>query len=52
MDLSILYSLARSSWTVIAMTVFIGIIVWAFRPKHKTEMEQYGRIPLEDDRKE
>lgn len=52
MDLSVLYSIARSSWTVLAVTVFLGIIVWALWPKRKAELERYGRIPLDDDRKE
>lgn len=52
MDLSILYSILRSSWTILGVTVFLGIIAWAFWPRRKTELERYGRIPLDDDRKE
>ena len=34
---------------VIMMLVFIGIVIGAYWPSRKAEMERRGRIPLEDD---
>lgn len=30
--------------------VFVGIVVWAMRPKNKEKFEKYSLIPLEKDR--
>ena len=40
---------ARLIWGPWLMIVFVGIVAWAFWPKNKQKMEQYGRIPLDDD---
>lgn len=32
--------------------VFLGVAFWAFHPSRKTQMEDYGRIPLKDDNDE
>ena len=49
MDLISLSTLAREFWVVWLMTLFIGIVVWAFWPKRRSTMEAHGRIPLDDD---
>ena len=40
---------ARLVWGPWLMVVFVGIVAWAFWPKNKKKLEQYGRIPLDDD---
>ncbi|MDG1287703.1 MAG: cbb3-type cytochrome c oxidase subunit 3 [Rickettsiales bacterium] len=29
--------------------VFVGIAIWAFNPKRKTQIESYKNIPLNED---
>ncbi|MDJ0949570.1 MAG: cbb3-type cytochrome c oxidase subunit 3 [Alphaproteobacteria bacterium] len=43
------YEFIRSLWLLWLMAVFIGIVVWAFWPKRKRELEAHGQIPLRDD---
>ena len=40
----------QSVWTVIAMVVFIGIIIWAFSKRKKSDFEQAGRMAMDDDK--
>jgi len=42
----------RQLWVVWLMLLFVGIAVWAFRPKNKDRLERHGRIPLEDNDEE
>ena len=46
------YEFLRSFWLVWMMALFIGIVIWAYRPKRKSKMERHGRIPLDDDNEE
>jgi len=39
----------RSLWGLWLMVLFLGIVVWAFRPKNKGRFESYGDIPLRDE---
>lgn len=41
----------QSVWTVMAMAVFIGIVVWAFSSRKKTDFEKAGRMAIQDDDK-
>jgi len=36
-------------WTVIALALFVGIVVWAFSPTQKRSFDEASRLPLEDD---
>ena len=38
----------QSVWTVIAMVVFIGIVIWAYSKRRKTDFDQAGRIAMDD----
>jgi len=38
----------RSYWGLWLMVMFIGIVVWAFWPRRRKEMEEHGRIPFSD----
>ena len=42
----------HSLWVVWAVTLFTGIVLWAFWPKNRGRFEAYGEIPLRDDREE
>ena len=49
MDFDAFYSGVRSLWVVWLMGLFIAVVVWAYWPRRKAEMEDHGRIPLRDD---
>ena len=36
-------------WTVIALILFVGIVVWAWSGQRKQEFEMLAHLPLEDD---
>ena len=42
-------NLMRSVVTVVALTVFIGIVVWAWSSRNKTRFEEAARLPFEVD---
>ena len=33
-----------------AMAVFVGIVIWAFSRRKKTDFEQAGRMAIDDDK--
>ncbi len=35
--------------TVILLVLFVGILIWAFRPKNRKRFERHADIPLRDD---
>jgi cytochrome c oxidase cbb3-type subunit IV len=42
----------RPFWILWVMMIFVGIVFYAYRPKNKTRLEEYGSIPLKDDNEE
>jgi cbb3-type cytochrome oxidase subunit 3 len=34
--------------SVVVLLVFLGILVWVFRPSSNEQYEQAGKIPLDD----
>ena len=40
----------QSVWTVMAMVVFIGIVVWAYSSRKKADFEKAGRMAMDDDK--
>ena len=40
----------QSVWTVIALVIFIGIVVWAFSKRKKADFDRAGRMALDDDK--
>lgn len=36
-------------WTVALVVLFIGIVLWAWSSRRKTEFDAAARMPLEDD---
>jgi cytochrome c oxidase cbb3-type subunit 4 len=43
------YSELSSIMTVVMMTVFIGIVLWAWSGKRREDFEAAARVPLDDD---
>ena len=39
----------RSMVTVAAFAVFIGILVWAYRPARKKQFDDAAKLPFESD---
>jgi len=39
----------KSLWVVWFMALFVGIVLWAYWPRRKAEMEDHGRIPFRDE---
>ncbi len=39
----------HSFWTIGALVIFVGIILWAYSKKRHTDFEEAARLPLEDD---
>jgi cytochrome c oxidase cbb3-type subunit IV len=48
MDLNLL----RGIITALSLLCFIGIVMWAYRPRNRARFEQDARIPLDDGAKE
>jgi cbb3-type cytochrome oxidase subunit 3 len=40
----------QHNWIVAVFAIFVLIVVTTYWPGRKSEIEQHGRIPLEDDR--
>jgi cytochrome c oxidase cbb3-type subunit 4 len=43
------YSDLSSIMTVVMLTVFIGIVLWAWSGRRREDFEAAARVPLEDD---
>jgi cytochrome c oxidase cbb3-type subunit IV len=39
----------RSAVTVISFITFVGIMVWAYSGRHKTDFEEAANLPFEQD---
>ncbi|MHB8473149.1 MAG: cbb3-type cytochrome oxidase subunit 3 [Gammaproteobacteria bacterium] len=37
-------------WTVVALVIFVGIVIWAWSGKRKSDFEALAHLPLEDER--
>lgn len=42
----------RPFWVLWVIMIFTGIVFYAYRPKNKERLEDYGNIPLRDDNEE
>lgn len=49
MTFEAIYEFVRSFWVLWLMLLFIGIVVWAFWPGRRKDLEAHARIPLDDD---
>ena len=52
MDLNAIASFLRSFWTVWLMLLFVGVLVWALRPRNKDKFDEASRIPFKDEGQE
>ena len=39
----------RIAVTVVSLLVFLGLVVWVGRPRHRRGFEEAARLPLHDD---
>lgn len=39
----------HSFWTVGALIIFVGIIIWAYSKGRRDDFDEASRLPLEDD---
>ena len=46
MDINILRSLV----TALSLVLFIGIVLWAYRPTRKTDFDEAAKLPFAADR--
>lgn len=49
MSIETLNETLTSIWTVWAVAVFFGILIWALRPSNRHRFERDARIPLDDE---
>jgi len=49
MTLETLYEIARSSWVVWMIIVFVSIVLWAFLPRNKDRFEEDAKIIFKDE---
>ncbi len=52
MTLNDIVEVARALWPAWLMLVFIGIVAWAFWPRHRARLEGHAHIPLRDGEEE
>lgn len=46
-------NLVRTGVTVVSLVLFLGIVLWAYRPAHKSRFEADGlSVLLDNDKKE
>ena len=41
-------SFVQSVWTIVAMSFFIGIVIWAWSGNRKKDFDEASRLPLDD----
>jgi cytochrome c oxidase cbb3-type subunit 4 len=39
----------RGVITLLSLLCFIGIVAWAYAPRHRAQLEDQGRLPFCDD---
>lgn len=49
MDWHAIAGFLRSFWVLWLFLIFVAVVVWTMWPSRKSELEQQGRIPLDDD---
>jgi cytochrome c oxidase cbb3-type subunit 4 len=45
MDISLIHSV----WTVVALVLFVGIVIWAWSGKRKQRFDAAANIPFDED---
>ncbi len=44
-----LIAIIQSLWTIIVLVIFVGIVLWVYNRKRKTQFDEAARSPLDDD---
>ena len=42
-------TLFHTIWTILAMAIFVGIILWAWSSRRRTAFDEASRLPLDDE---
>lgn len=42
-------AILQSVWTVLVMIIFLGIVVWVYGKKRKSDFDDAARLPLEEE---
>ena len=43
------FTLIQSLWSIVILVTFIGIVLWAYSGKRKSEFDEAARLPFDDD---
>ena len=43
------FTLIQSLWSIVVLVTFIGIVLWAYSSKRKTDFEEAAQLPFDDD---
>ena len=43
------FTFIQSIWTIVVMVTFLGIVVWAFSSKRKSDFDEAARLPFDED---
>jgi len=43
------FTLIQSLWSIVVLVTFIGIVLWAYSSKRKTDFDEAARLPFDDD---
>ena len=43
-------SLLQSVWTVVALVIFVGIVIWAWSSRRKKDFDKAARMALDDEK--
>ncbi|MBC8267939.1 MAG: cbb3-type cytochrome c oxidase subunit 3 [Rhodospirillaceae bacterium] len=49
MTLETLYEIARSTWVIWMVMLFVGIVLWAYLPRNKKRFEEDANIIFKDE---
>lgn len=49
MSLESISEFFRSLWGLWLMVLFLGIVFYAYRPRNKDRLQEYGDIPFRDE---
>ena len=43
------FTLVQSIWSIVILVTFIGIVIWAYSSKRKSDFDEAARLPFEDE---
>jgi len=42
------FTLLQSIWSIVILITFLGIVVWAYSSKRKTDFDEAAQLPFDD----